>query len=253
MVSEPTPDLRTIYEQRADDYIYRGGDGFPARKHKGILEQLRGRAPERFLEVGCGDGPYVAWATGEGFPWCMGVDLSARILQQARKRVSHEGDPARAWLGVCDACALPVADASVDLVLCTQVIEHVLDDQAAMSELARVLRPGGCLVVSTDHDGNRITQLLHVPLLVIRRLLRKPVWHPPFPHRSYSRQEFPELVRGAGLVVDHVSTYRFSWPARWSRHRGLVRLLDAVEGQLIRRQPFCRWGDILLVVASKQL
>jgi len=53
-----------------------------------------------------------------------------------------------------DITALPFRDASFDAVLCSHVLEHVEDDRTAMAELARVLRPGGWLVVLVpiDHD-----------------------------------------------------------------------------------------------------
>jgi len=56
-----------------------------------------------------------------------------------------------------DITALPFEDACFDAVLCSHVLEHVDDDRAAMAELARVLRPGGWLVVLVpiDHDRRR--------------------------------------------------------------------------------------------------
>ena len=50
--------------------------------------------------------------------------------------------------------ALPLADAAVDLVVCSQVVEHLWDQDAFVAECARVLRPGGGLVVTTP---NRLT------------------------------------------------------------------------------------------------
>lgn len=243
--------LRQAYEKRAESYQYHGPDGFPSRKHRVILRHLEKRRPDRFLEVGCGDGPYLAWSSLVGYRWSVGVDISHGILSQARKRIAHRGCIERASLAVADGATLPFVDGSVDLVLCTQVIEHIPDDKQAVEELARVLTPGGCLLISTDHANNRITKILQRPMDCARYLLRKPRWQPPFLHRDYSWEAFAELVTNAGLQVDHVSTFRFSWPSRLNRVPALVRLLDGFEERVIRRDPFSRWGDILLIVATK--
>ena len=52
-----------------------------------------------------------------------------------------------------DALALPFPAASFDKVICAEVLEHLVDDRAAMAELARVLRPGGMLAVSVPRYG----------------------------------------------------------------------------------------------------
>jgi ubiquinone/menaquinone biosynthesis C-methylase UbiE len=250
-LNPPVEGLRDIYERRAEAYQYHGPGGFPSRKHRGILEHLDGLRPDRFLEVGCGDGPYLAWSTAAGYGWTVGIDLSLGILVQARQRLTHEGRLDRASLAVADGASLPFRDSTVDLVLCTQVIEHIPDDRRAMLELARILSPGGCLVVTTDHRDNQVTKALRRPVDVVRWLLGRPEWHPPFLHRCYSSTVFTELVRRTGLHVDQVRTYRYSWPSRLSSFPILVRLLDAVEERLIAHKPFSQWGDILLVVATK--
>jgi ubiquinone/menaquinone biosynthesis C-methylase UbiE len=50
---------------------------------------------------------------------------------------------------VCDITSMPVADASFDAVMCTEVLEHVPDPIAALRELARVLRPGGTMILTS--------------------------------------------------------------------------------------------------------
>ncbi len=251
-VNRPSDEnLRAIYDERAKEYVYTGPDGFPARKHRAILKRLQGLRVQRFLDVGCGNGPYLAWSSRRDFAAVVGMDLSPRILSEARKRVQHEGRPEIVRLVAADAAALPFADASFDLLLSSQLIEHVPADQAALREMRRVMQPGGSLVISTDNRDNRVTQALAWPLRFIRRLLGRPEWRPPFPHRSYSRAEFATMVRQAGFGVLGDSTYRFSWPSRLVKVRPLVRVLDAIEQCLIHHAPFDEWGDILLLVARR--
>ena len=243
--------LRAIYDKRAQEYIYRGADGFPARKHRGILEHLQNLAKLRLLEVGCGNGPYLAWLSKRDLTSIVGIDLSPRILIEARKRVQHEGQISIVRLVAADAVTLPFVDASFDLLLASQVIEHIPAARSALREMWRVMRPGGVLIISTDNRDNRVTQALSWPLRFMRRLLGFPEWHPPFPHRSYAQAEFIAMIRQAGFDVLEASTYRFSWPSRLVKMRFLVRFLDSIEERLIRYAPFDRWGDILLLVASR--
>jgi SAM-dependent methyltransferase len=83
------------------------------------------------LDVGCGDRPYD------------------RLLAGAREIVGFDvpGNPHADLHGSLDA--LPVEDASFDVVLCVQVLEHVADPGAAVGELRRVVRAGGRVLVST--------------------------------------------------------------------------------------------------------
>jgi SAM-dependent methyltransferase len=77
----------------------------------------------------------------------VGVDASPAFIARARRRYLHlrfEQAPAE---------ALPFADATFDAVLLLDVLEHVQREQPVLQEVARVLRPGGTLVLSVPHKG----------------------------------------------------------------------------------------------------
>jgi SAM-dependent methyltransferase len=86
----------------------------------------------RVLDVGCGPKPYYPFFAGAASEY-VGVDVVP--------------NPAAELLGSVEA--LPVADGSFDLVLCTQVLEHCDDPAAAVRELRRVTAPGGRVLAST--------------------------------------------------------------------------------------------------------
>ena len=105
------------------------------------------RRGERVLDLGCGAGRFVAALRDAGAD-PVGVELADAALERARRNV--EGADLRA-LGADGA--IPLEDASVDLVWCSEVLEHVPDTAALLSEARRVLRTGGRLLLTTpSHD-----------------------------------------------------------------------------------------------------
>jgi 2-polyprenyl-3-methyl-5-hydroxy-6-metoxy-1,4-benzoquinol methylase len=110
------------------------------------------QAGERVLDVGCGEGNFAAELVGAGAE-VVAVDVAEQPLRRAR--ILHPEldlrlvDPAGSW-------ELP--DAAFDVVWAGEVIEHVLDTAAWLSEVRRVLRSGGILLLSTPAHG-RLTLL----------------------------------------------------------------------------------------------
>jgi SAM-dependent methyltransferase len=98
--------------------------------------------PRRVLEVGCGWGELAQWLARETGAEVVAVDLSPRMVELARER----GVDAR----VADVQALPFEDGSFDVAVAAWMLYHVRDLDAAVAELARVLRPGGRLVAVTN-------------------------------------------------------------------------------------------------------
>lgn len=96
------------------------------------------------VDAACGTGRFAALLAARGHR-VIGVDSSPEMLAKARGNVP-DGEFREGHLG-----ALPVADASVDLVTCGLALTHVPDLRPAFAEFARVLRPGGHLVTSDIH------------------------------------------------------------------------------------------------------
>lgn len=88
-----------------------------------------------------------------------GVEISETMLDGARRRFATEIASGRLTLGAGDLCALPLPDASLDAAITTNTVYFVEDLPRAFAEIARVVRPGGRVVVGIgDPDNMRTMQ-----------------------------------------------------------------------------------------------
>jgi ubiquinone/menaquinone biosynthesis C-methylase UbiE len=112
-----------------------------------------GLAGARILDVGCGSGRHAAEAYRLPYAVVIGVDVNIEDLGKADKRLAlHDtmGEHGNgSWhLAGASADRLPFMSDSFDLVICSEVLEHLIGQDIAMGELLRVLKAGGNLVLS---------------------------------------------------------------------------------------------------------
>ncbi len=109
------------------------------------------RTGTKVLDIGCGEQPLRERVEALG-----GIYTGADIAQNSTTTVDC----------ICPITSIPLPDASVDVILCTEVMEHVPETEEAFVEMARVLRPGGTLILTTPflyplheepHDFVRLT------------------------------------------------------------------------------------------------
>jgi SAM-dependent methyltransferase len=111
-----------------------------------MLELAGNVAGRRILDAGCGSGPLTAALRDRGAVMT-GIDASTGMLELARQRLGAEAD-----LRVADlASPLPFTDGAFDDVVASLVLHYLQDWGPTLTELRRVLTPGGRLLVSVDH------------------------------------------------------------------------------------------------------
>jgi SAM-dependent methyltransferase len=150
----------------------------------------------RILDVGTSTGTNLAFLRELGFRSVSGLDMSEHAIAFCEGKglgPVHRGD----------ACAMPFADASMDLVLATDIIEHLDDDGAGLREITRILAPGG-------------RALITVPAFQALWGLQDNVAHH---RRRYRMGLLKERVSQAGLVPRHAYYFNYLlfapiWAAR---------------------------------------
>jgi 2-polyprenyl-6-hydroxyphenyl methylase/3-demethylubiquinone-9 3-methyltransferase len=119
------------------------------RESLSVARDLDGR---RVLEIACGRGDFAAWCAAHGRPRLFAAaDFSMTAVRLARARVLTSAQAPRVSFVQADAQAIALAADSMDTVICCETIEHVPDPRGAVRELARVLRPGGRLFLTTPN------------------------------------------------------------------------------------------------------
>ena len=179
-------------------------------------DRLGLRPGDRLLDLGCGFGRHAFEALRRG-AHVVACDLGLDELQQVRATVAAMWEADEIDHSVVletangDATRLPFADGSFDRVIASEVMEHIDDDDAAMAELTRVLRPGGTIAITVpaalpERICWKLSSDSHAPAVVGGHV------------RIYGRHDLRHRMTAAGLDVygDHRSHALHS-PYWWLR------------------------------------
>jgi SAM-dependent methyltransferase len=155
------------------------------------------------LDLGCGDGRLTAELRADRIS---AADPSPVALERARRTL-----PDAEMVELTPDAPLPLADTAFDLVLCAATIEHVRDVQLLLSEVRRVLRPGGALAMTTPAHGR--------PTAVRAALLGwGPMFDPLSPHlRFFSRRSLARLLEEMGFLLGSIERRHGTLLARATR------------------------------------
>jgi SAM-dependent methyltransferase len=184
-----TDTLGLLYAEKADTYF--------DRVRTEILPLLPAGTVDRVLEVGCGSGDTLAYLQASGrCRWTCGVELFPEAADTARGRLDE------VYEANIEQMELPIAPSSLDVVLCLDVLEHLIDPWTTASRLARLLKPGGVLIASIPNVRHFRVVL---PLLFRGRWEYGNFGLMDRTHlRFFTEQSATQLLRQAGLRVDAV-------------------------------------------------
>ena len=146
----PTHPSAAVFDRWSATYDRPGLQLFTYRPiHDAVLARIDGLEPSMVVDLGCGTGQLTQRLI-RGFPDAniVGVDLSDGMLTEAAVRLRQVGGDDQPLVRA-DALQLPFAASSIDLVVCTESFHWYPDQTAALAELARVLNPGGRLLIAS--------------------------------------------------------------------------------------------------------
>ncbi|HVB26761.1 MAG TPA: methyltransferase domain-containing protein [Mycobacteriales bacterium] len=235
----------------------------------------------RVLDVGCG-AALVADRVADLELCYVGLDYGAHHIAAAAAKVHGRDAPLRAGFVRGDGEHLPFPAETFDVVVLTEVIEHLMRPELATWEIARVLRPGGVLVMTTNNAsemplaspashlfawlekalGFRHDRLIsHRPWVwpepVARVILPEGSPEVYVPHTWHKQAETRRMFAAAGLETVHASSFEFPPPqsrtARWLEARGAPgrRVVDLIEAACGSVPLLNRLGCHVLMVARR--
>jgi SAM-dependent methyltransferase len=214
-----------------------------------LLEMLPAHAGLKILELGAGDGATLRAAKAKGIAsYCVGIDLVAIGAMGAMGAMGAGGaggDPAspppidRFLIGNVEAMEIDLPSEHFDVVLCADVLEHLVDPWRAVRRLARHLRPGGIFLSS-------------IPNLRNHRALAQIVLKGDFHYaeaglldrshlRFFCRRNVRELFEQAGLVIEAMETNMGGYGLRHKAINaltcGLLRDFFVLQFRIRARKP----------------
>lgn len=116
------------------------------------IEQLKLKSGEKVLEVGCGRGIFLNRLSGEYGIKAWGIDIAREAIFEAQKESVYKHE-----FVAGDAAKLPFPDSKFDVIVTFDALEHIRKQNEAISEMARVLKKGGRILIYTINSRQKFT------------------------------------------------------------------------------------------------
>lgn len=260
------PDLasrKAAFWERTDyDRAFRGSFGaYMTDVEAAALARVfpEGKA-ERLLDLGCGHGRFLRWLAPRARR-LVGLDRSWRLLRVAAEDLARDPAPVPTTVVWGSATEIPLADGTLDAITCVRVLQHVPDQDRALAEACRALRPGGHLVLVQYNvvSPHGVIRAFKLPVkAALRALLRALGREPAFdePTRWTTWPALRRQLEAAGLTVER-ATGAWLFPLQYFRSkksndawRPFLALALALE-KVADTTPFKYLGGYLIVRARR--
>ncbi len=244
---DPAETLSRYLDQQSKAY---------SRVKNRFMRQLLGEvAGKRLLDFGCGGGLLAVEAARAGAAQVVGVDAEPSILAAAGLLAARRGVGSRLRLICRDRLPLPADHGRFDAVIVKDVLEHIPEDISFLKSAARLLLPGGSLVVATQNAWSLNFLLEGGYRRLVRRERHWCGWDPTH-LRFYSPRSLRAALRAAGLCClewrgAYLLPYKMPAPSWSGREFWRVDLLSGLDRLLGRVAPFNALGWSLMVKAVK--
>ena len=230
-----------------DEHFFLDVEHRYTKSHRLVREAAGDLSGKRILDIGCSRGLMLErFRRYEGVEF-VAIELEPEMLELARARgIAAEPHQINVFEDGQIAARLPYEDASLDVVLAAEIIEHIVDTQGFLAEIRRVLRPGGVVFLSTPNVlwwKYRLDLLAGRYLDVLDYRLR---FGTDFGHvRAFTPALLRELVEEAGFVEIRLAGKRLGPISSLTGSPAVARRLD----DLATRSP--KLSDDVLLVARK--
>jgi ubiquinone/menaquinone biosynthesis C-methylase UbiE len=203
----------------------------------------------RALDLGCGTGVISLALARRGFA-VVGVDHSEDMLAIARAKLGQAAASGSCQFVVADVRSLPAGDDEFDCVTCQGLLHHLAELESCLTELERVLRPGGFFYISEPSNEETPLKRVLSRLWTLKRMGRRPAIPdgPESVEAPISANELASLLtrRGFQFEMEFLTHLR---PLRSALPESLYLLLVRAVSRPWRR----RRGDLLFVFGQKPL
>lgn len=202
-----------VIEQVPPDYYQKGvKKNFLQKKwHTGKLNAVISEitvSPKKILDVGCASGWFLSQLQNEyKNAECYGVDIYDQGIAYGKKKYP------KMKFTVSDAHKLPYSAGTFDLVVCTEVLEHVDDPVKVLTEIKRVLKKDGKAIIELDSGS-----ILFSTVWFLWKLSKGGVWNHAHLH-SFNVQKLERMLKKVGFKID--SKRRFNY--------GMAMIFSAIK------------------------
>jgi 2-polyprenyl-3-methyl-5-hydroxy-6-metoxy-1,4-benzoquinol methylase len=175
---------------------------------RAIEECLAGRDlhGQHWLDAGCGSGTLARYLFEDGAD-VLGVDAAEEMITLARElAIAMHDEPTRQlrFEHITTIAHLPLADQSLDGILCSSVLEYVPDPAACLTEFARVVRPGGLVVVSVANRNSLVRKAQLAAHRLGRILGQRWCAFLDYSHNDYAAAGFRRVLNEHGFTPGKV-------------------------------------------------